>query len=49
MFFQAVLNTLNKYAERNQGYQWNFFQSYDGKRKVKHYSNACKRLGYEGE
>jgi hypothetical protein len=40
LFFQAVLHTLNKYAERNQSYQWIFNQDYDGKGKVMNYNNA---------
>jgi hypothetical protein len=40
MFFQAVLHTLNKYAERNRGYQWHFIQAYDGGEKLMHYNNA---------
>jgi hypothetical protein len=39
MFFQVVIHTLNKYAERNRGYQWIFPQAYDGRGKVMHYNN----------
>jgi hypothetical protein len=42
-----VLHTLNKYAERNQGYQWIFPQAYDDMGKVMHCSNTRKWLGYE--